>query len=48
MCVVSGRNPVSRLKREGAQNDTWQWFAVNRVPRDARRSMFGDLIHDAP
>jgi hypothetical protein len=27
MCVVSGRKPVSRLKREGAQKDTWQYYS---------------------
>src|SRR4051812_35690928 len=43
MPVDDGRRPVSRLDRDGLQSGAWQWALVNRVPRLARRSMFGVL-----
>jgi len=46
--VVSGRHPLIRLARDGAQTACWQYVRSKTVPRAARRSMFGDRTVRSP
>ncbi len=48
ICVLSGRNPVRMLARDGPQTACWQCALVNVMPWLASLSMFGDFTMESP